>query len=93
MIINLVIAIIAQISAMVYLRVATLTKRHSIYEIAYLLIGRKSIFIVCSGLLLTGLASMILYYIIIGDTVAQLWAQFFVKGAAGRKFSDVKVEL
>lgn len=88
-VINLVIAVLAHISAMVYLRVKSLTKRNSVYEIAYLLIGRKSIFIVCTGMLFAGLASMILYYVIIGDTAAHLWVQFFSTNARGTSDSSI----
>ena len=76
MIINVVVATLAHVSAMMYLEVKDLTPRklESIYEIAFLLLGRKSIFIVCSVMLVANLAAMILYYIIIGDTSSQLWA-------------------
>ena len=36
---------------------------------------------------------MVLYYIVIGDTSSQLWAQFFIKGAIGRKYEDFKLDL
>ena len=69
---NIFVAISAHISSIMYLKVKDLTPRRqeSIYEIAYLLLGRKSIFIVCIVMFATNLAAMILYYIIIGDTVS-----------------------
>ena len=38
-------------------------------------------------------AAMVLYYIVIGDTSSQLWAQFFIKDAVGRKYEDIKLDL
>lgn len=72
LILNLVVAILAHVSSMMYLKVKDLTPRRqeSIYEISYLLMGRKAIFIVCSVMLATNMAAMILYYIIIGDTIS-----------------------
>ena len=74
LILNIVVAFSAHFSAMMYLKVSDLTKQQSIYQSAYLLVGRKSIFIVCSVMLAANLGAMILYYIIIGDTSSQLLA-------------------
>ena len=94
-ILNIMIAILAHISSTMYLKVKDLTPRRqeSIYEIAYLLLGRKSIFIVCAVMFATNLAAMILYYIIIGDTISQLFAQLLLEDAVGKNHDDIKIEL
>lgn len=80
LIMNVAVATFAYISSLMYLEVKDLTpnRSESIYEIAYTLLGRKSIFIVCIVMFATNLAAMILYYIIIGDTISKLWAQYFI---------------
>ena len=70
-----------------YLAVKDLTPRRyeSIYEIAYLLLGRSSIFILCSIIYTCNLCAMVMYYIVIGDTTGRLAAQFFVPDAPDKK--------
>ena len=70
------VAILSHISSMLYLRLKDLTPRkyESIYEIAYLLTGRSSIFVVCAIQLAMVFSSMLIYYMIIGDTIAKLFA-------------------
>ena len=67
---------LAHVSAMMYLATKDLTPRkyESIYELSYLLMGRCSIFGVSGTLLVSNAAMMIMYYIIIGDTISHLWA-------------------
>ena len=67
---------LAHVSAMMYLAAKDLTPRkyESIYELSYLLMGRCSIFGVSTILLVTNASCMIMYYIIIGDTISHLWA-------------------
>ena len=59
-----------------YLAVKDLTPRRyeSIYEIAYLLLGRSSIFILCTIIYTCNLCAMVMYYIVIGDTTGRLAA-------------------
>ena len=70
----LMMAILSQISTMMILKVKDMTPRklESVYEIAYLLFGRPSIFVVCITMFLGIYGALILYYIIIGDTVSTL---------------------
>ena len=80
---------------MMYLRVKDMTPRkyESIYEIAYLLTGRVSIFIVCGIQLAMTFSSMIMYYMIIGDTLANLWAQAVIPGTRARSNEEIKEDL
>ena len=74
------------LSVYIYLKTKDLTPRkyESTYEIAYLLFGRVSIFIVTGTLWAFGLGMMVMYYMILGETVGHLFAQFFVKNHNGQ---------
>ena len=67
-------AVLSHFSSMLYLKTKDLTPRkyESVYEIAYLLVGRPSIFVVCGVLFAANLGAVIMYYIIIGDTLSSL---------------------
>ena len=88
-------AIFAHISNSMYLAVKDLTPRRyeSIYEIAYLLLGRSSIFILCTIIYSCNLLAMVMYYIVIGDTTGRLAAQFFVPDAPNKKIDEIKTDL
>ncbi len=64
------------LSVLLYLNTKDLTPRkyESTYEIAYLLYGRVSIFITTGTLFFFGLSMMVMYYIILGETVGHLFA-------------------
>ena len=68
------VAIVSHISNMMYLKIKDLTPRRleSVYEIAYLMFGRVSIFLICTVMFLTNYGAIILYYMIIGETVSTL---------------------
>ena len=70
-------AVLSHFSSMLYLKTKDLTPRRyeSVYEIAYLLVGRPSIFVVCGVLFAANLGAVIMYYIIIGDTLSSLITQ------------------
>ena len=74
------VAVFSHISNMMYLKVKDLTpcKHESIYEIAYLLLGRWAIYVVCAVQYLLNFTSIVLYYIIIGDTVSHVMSHFNV---------------
>ena len=74
------VAVFSHISNMMYLKVKDLTpcKHESIYEIAYLLLGRWAIYMVCAVQYLLNFTSIVLYYIIIGDTVSHVMSHFNV---------------
>ena len=75
-----VFAIVSHFSSMLYLKTKDLTPRRyeSVYEIAYLLVGRPSIFVVCGVLFAANLGAVIMYYIIIGDTLSSLTTQAII---------------
>ena len=77
----LLVAATSHISNMMYLKTKDLTpsKSESIYEIAYLLTGRPSIITICSILFCGNFGSMLLFYIIIGDTVSNLMKQALIE--------------
>ena len=91
----LTLASLAHISNMMYLAIKDLTPRkyESIYEISYLLVGRRSIFIICSVMFVTNLCAMIIYYQIIGDTISRLLAQIFVDDIFGKSKADIRYDL
>ena len=63
------ICLLSHLSTHMYLKTKDLTPRRyeSVYEIAYLLTGRPSIFFVVFIFLLNNVGSIVMYYIIIGD--------------------------
>ena len=67
----LLIAILSSISAMMLLKVKDLTPRRykSLYEIAFLILGRYSIFFVCTILLITMYGFLVLYYTLMADII------------------------
>ena len=74
------VAIVSHISNIMHLKVKDLVpcQHESIYEIAYLLLGRPAIYAVCIVQYLINFSSIVLYYIIIGDTAANIFGHFFV---------------
>ena len=76
----------AQVSVMLYLSTKDLTPRkyESVYEISYLLSGKWAILMVIITQMAVAMGCMILYYIILGDTMGHLFAQAFIKGSLGK---------
>lgn len=74
-------AALSHFSSMMQLKVKDLTPRRyeSLYEIAYLLVGRKSIFAICIVQFLSNYFACIMFYMIIGETISLLMVQLFVK--------------
>ena len=65
-------------SSNMYLAIRDLVpdKPDSLYEIGYMLFGRKSIFILASVFFLNGFGLCMIYFIVFGDTAGQLAASF-----------------
>ena len=80
----LIFATLAHLSNMLHMKTKDLTPRkyESVYEIAYLLVGRPSIFVVCIVMLASTLSALVMYYIIIGDTVSSLMRQVLLEEPA-----------
>ena len=72
------IACLSHISSMMYLKVKDLTpgNHESIFELAYTLSGRPAIFVVCLVQYFLNFFSIVLYYMVIGDTASQLFQQY-----------------
>ena len=89
---TLLVAFLCHFSTMMYLNVKDMTigRYESVYEIAYALFGRFSIFFVCSIMFLNNFGSTILYYMVIGDTCSSLSSQILMDAAGG--VSEDKVE-
>ena len=88
-------ALASYFSNMMYLRVKNLTpgQFESIYEISYYLLGRPFIFFVNSLVLCTTIASMLLYYIFLGETISHLVRQGFLGETQGRTEAEMETEL
>ena len=54
---------------MLHTKDLTPRKYESLYEIGYILMGRWSIFIICAVLFMTNFGTVVLYFIIFGDTL------------------------
>ena len=93
-----IVAIMAHLSNMLHMKTKDLTPRkyESVYEIAYLLVGRSSIFVVCIVMMMTNMSALVMYYIIIGDTISSLMRQILLKSVEGGEEaieSEVEAEL
>ena len=66
--------VLSHFSSMMYLKIKDLTPRRyeSIYEIAYLLLGRASIFIVCMIMMFSNGSACIMFYMVLGETISAL---------------------
>lgn len=90
-----IVAILSHLSTIMHLKTKDLTPRRyeSVYEIAFLLMGRPSIFFVCIIMFLANMGSIIMYYIIIGDTMSSLTTQALIVPAEGKSFDQIQSEL
>ena len=55
----------------------------SLYELGYMLVGRKSIFIIAVTMIINSLGLCMIYFITFGDTLGQLVASFVKDGELG----------
>ena len=87
-------AVLSHLSSILYLKTKDLTPRRyeSVYEIAYLLVGRPSIFVVCGVLFAANMGAVVMYYIIIGDTLSALTTQALIP-SEGLSAQELEVEL
>jgi len=87
-----IVAFLSHISNMMYLKVKDATPLHSesVYELAYLLVGRWAVYLVCTVQYVLNYTSIVFYYSIIGDTLSQLFAHIFVDELATKSHKEVK---
>lgn len=80
---------------MMYLKTKDLTPRklESIYEIAYLLFGRASIFIVCTIMFLSNYGAIVLFYMIIGETLGTLTKQALIEPSGDMSVTEMDIDL
>lgn len=90
-----IMATLGHFSSMMYLKTKDLTpgKYESIYEIAYLLFGRPSLFVVLAILFSSVLGSAILYYIVIGETYSTLTTQLLVMPDDPKSIYQIQSEM
>ena len=72
--------LLAHLSNLLHMKIKDLTPRkyESIYEIAYLLFGRASIFVVSINMMVLNVGALILYYMLIGDIGSSLMINLLV---------------
>jgi len=94
LIVLFVMSVSTHLSNVLHLKIKDLTPRkyESLYEIAYLLYGRASIFVVCINMLLTNLGAIVMYFIIIGDTLSSLVTQALVGNPSNGKAASLDNE-
>ena len=82
----LIVALLSHLSTIMHLKTKDLTPRRyeSVYEIAFLLVGRPSIFYVCTIMFLSNVGAIIMYYILIGDTMSSLVTQALIVPVEGK---------
>ena len=80
-----IVACLGQVSSMMYLKTKDLTpkKPESVYEIAYILFGRPSIFVVTITMFISNYGALVLFYMIIGETVRTLMVSLLVEPENG----------
>ena len=80
-----IVASLGQVSSMMYLKTKDLTpkKPESVYEIAYILFGRPSIFVVTITMFISNYGALVLFYMIIGETVRTLMMSLLVEPENG----------
>ena len=81
-----IVALLSHFSTMMHLKTKDLTPRRyeSVYEIAFLLVGRPSIFYVCTIMFLSNVGAIIMYYLLIGDTMSSLVTQALIVPTEGK---------
>lgn len=85
-------AAMSHYSSVMYLQVKDLTPRRyeSLYEIAYLLLGRSSIFVVCAIFFLSNYSGCILFYIMLGEALSNLGTQLVVEHSSELTVLELK---
>ena len=80
---------------MMQLKTKDLTPRRyeSLYEIGYLLVGRPAIFVVCIVCFLNNTGALIMYYILVGDTLSSFAEQGLIGPAEEKTVAQVDAEI
>ena len=89
------VALISFIASMMQLKTKDLSPRRyeSLYEIGYLLAGRPAIFVVCIVCFLNNTGALIMYYILVGDTLSSFAEQGLIGPAEEKTVAQVDAEI
>ena len=70
-------AFVAWMAVVLMLKAKDLSPRHyeSLYELGYLLMGRTAIFAICGVILMQAMGVLMVYFIIFGDTMSEVFTQ------------------
>ena len=70
-------AAVAWMAVVLMLKAKDLSPRHyeSLYELGYLLMGRTAIFAICTVILMQAMGVLMVYFIIFGDTMSEVFTQ------------------
>lgn len=81
-------ASVAWLAVLLMLKAKDLSPRHyeSLYELGYLLMGRSAIFAICTVILMQAMGVLMVYFIIFGDTMSEVFTQM----ATGPNISGIQ---
>ena len=70
-------AFVSWMAVILMLKAKDLSPRHyeSLYELGYLVMGRPAIFTIASVILVQAVGLLMMYYIILGDTMSEVFRQ------------------
>ena len=70
-------ALVSWVAVILMLKAKDISPMHyeSLYELGYLLMGRKAIFAICSVVLIQAVGLLQVYFIIFGDTMSEVFMQ------------------
>ena len=70
-------ALVAWLAVLLMMKAKDLSPRHyeSLYELGYLLMGRSAIFAICGVVLMQAMGVLMVYFIIFGDTMSEVFTQ------------------
>ena len=70
-------AFVAWMAVLLMMKAKDLSPRHyeSLYELGYLLMGRTAIFAICGVILMQAMGVLMVYFIIFGDTMSEVFTQ------------------
>ena len=86
----IMVAFLSHISNMMYIKVKDMAggRYESIYELAFALYGRTAIFFVCIVQFMLNFASLVLYFIVVGDLFESMTRAMFISMDASKSEAD-----
>lgn len=88
-------ALTSHFSSIMYLKVKDLTpqRNESLYEFAFLLLGRPSIVIVCVAMFLIVFFNIIIFYTQLASGLSSLATEMLIENASGNSIEDIESEV